>query len=133
MTLNDYIIIADAQQDGAEKHLCKFGSTELYFSVDAPAIQAYDGTLTVTPGTEARIPVVSVDIGRVVLFFTSRQDARLRGRIAGMPLVEAAAMVCKMPDVDGVLIQSDAAAWIAVNKEAVRRLIDHIQGQSQKR
>ena len=121
MTLNEYIIaVGDGHQDDGENFLRDFGSTEVFFSIDTYGIQVEDGPITVSSDVPMRMPFTNLNGQRLVPFFTSKQDFRLRERFAGMPLIRAIEMVCKLADeADGMLIQSDQSAWIAFHQETL--------------
>lgn len=119
MTLNEYII-AHADQGGDADFLRSFGAVEVFFSIDAPGGQWKEGPLVVSADANLRMPVVKLGSDRMVLFYASKQDARLSEPFAGMPLMRAVEMVCSLSDADGMLIQSDTEAWVAVRKEVLR-------------
>lgn len=126
MTLNEYII-ANAHQGGDEGFLREFCSTELFFCIDAPGDQLKDGKLAASHDVEIRLQVAKLDIGRMALFYASKRDTRLSQRFAGMPLARAAEMVCGMPEVDGMLIQSDSDAWFVARKDVLRNALGQIR------
>lgn len=121
MTLNEYIIaVGDGNQDDGENFLRDFSNTEVFFSIDAYGIQLEDGPITASSDVPMRIPFANLNGQRLALFFTSKQDIRLRERFAGMSFIRAIEMVCKLADdIDGMLIQSDQSAWIAFHQEAL--------------
>jgi hypothetical protein len=53
------------------------------------------------------------------LFFTSRQDARLSGRIGGVSLEAAINIVLENSHVQGMLLQSNTEAWMAFRSEGL--------------
>lgn len=126
MTLNEYII-ENADRGGDEGFVRRFSNSEVFFSVDAAAIGASEGPVNVPPGMGLRLQIAKLDIGRMGLFYASRDDARLGEKFAGMPLIRAAQMVCDLPDVDGILIQSDGDAWFVARKEALREVIGQVR------
>jgi len=121
MTLNEYIIaVGDGNQDDGENFLRDFGSTEVFFSIGADGVQLEDGPTTASSDILLRISFANLNGQRLALFFTSMQDIRLSERFAGMSLIRAIEMVCKLADdFDGMLIQSDQSAWIAFHQEAL--------------
>jgi hypothetical protein len=126
MTLNEYII-SHADRGGDESFLRQFGAVDVYFSIQDPPAQLQVGPLTASQGVQLQVPVAKLDIGSMAVFYASKQDARLSDRFAGMPLVRAAQMVCAMPHVDGMLIQSEGDAWFVALKEALRKVAGQIR------
>jgi hypothetical protein len=121
VTLNEYII-ANADRGGDEGFLRQFGSTELFFSIDVPNDQLKDGPLTMSSNVELNLQLAKLDIGRMALFYASKQDTRLSKRFAGIPLIRAAEIVCNARDLDGMLIQSDGDAWFVAKKDTLRNI-----------
>lgn len=126
MTLNEYII-ANAHQGSDERFLREYCSADLFFCIEGPVDQLKDGPLTASPDVEIRLQVAKLDIGRMAIFYASKGDARLSQRFAGMPLVRAAEMVCDMPEVDGMLIQSDGDAWLVARKDVLRNALGQMR------
>lgn len=122
MNLNDYIIV-NADRGGDEQFLQMFAATDVFLSLVDPSDQLKDGPATASPGVEMKMQLVRLDIGRMALFYTSKKDARLSKRFAGLPLLRAAEMVCRMPEADGMLIQSDQDAWFVATKDALRAVV----------
>jgi len=59
--------------------------------------------------------------GPMALFYTTRRDARLTGKIGGVPLQAAIDMVLKNTSVNGFLLQGNGDAWVAVKKDALKK------------
>ena len=126
MTLNEYII-ANAHCGSDASFLREYSSVEVFFSIDAPHHRLKDGPLTASPNIELELEFAKLDIGRMALFYTSKQDVRLAKRFAGMPLIRAAEMICDMPNVDGMLIQSDQDAWLVARKDLLRTTLGQVR------
>lgn len=126
MTLNEYII-ANADRGSNASFLREFGSADVFFTIDTPHDQLKDGPLTASPNVELKLEFAKLDIGRMALFYASKQDVRLTERFAGMPLIRAAEMVCGMPDVDGILIQSDRDTWFVAPKDVLRITLGQVR------
>jgi hypothetical protein len=123
MKLNDYVIAHANEGSSNDNFLRAFGQDEVFFSIEEPSPQLKDGPLETSPGAQVKLQFAKLDIGATALFYASRSDHRLSERFAGMPLMKAAQMVCSIPEVEGLLLQSDADAWLVVRKEALRQLI----------
>jgi hypothetical protein len=41
--------------------------------------------------------------------------------------MKAAEMVCDLPGIDGMLIQSDSDAWFAADKQALRQVLGQVR------
>ena len=122
MTLNEFII-QNAERGGDGEFLRRFGSTEIFFSIEAPSENLKGGPLTSSPDVVLKMQMARLEIGNFALFYSSKNDARLSGKFGGMPLAKAVEMVCDLPGVDGMLIQSDGDAWFAADKQTISRLL----------
>lgn len=118
-TLNEYIVQNSAQGGCSADFLQEFGSAEVYFSILSPDNNLKEGPLLTSSDVVLRMKTARTQFGEMALFYTTKGDARLLGQFAGMPLIKAAEMTAKMPDVGGMLIQSDGDAWIAVDKAGI--------------
>jgi hypothetical protein len=112
--LSDYIISHANSTEGSD-FLLNFLKTELFFSIPETSTGAAD--------SQMRIVIAKVELGKMAVFYTNRQDARLSNEFGGLPLVKAIEMVLKMPEADGLIIQSDDEAWFGADKNALKRLI----------
>lgn len=126
MPLNDYIIenvgkVADAS------FIRDFIDSEVYFSVTDPAHEFPDRDFMVGDDDEVRLQLADFDGVRMGVFYASKEDSRLGERFAGMPLIHAAIMICDAPEIDGILLQSESTAWIAVPEEELREVIQPVR------
>ena len=122
MPLNEYII-ANAGKINDASCLSRFDASEVYFSFDS-SDDLKGGPLDVSANIALKIRTANINIGYMALFYTSKNDSRLSNRFAGMPLIRAIEMVCNMPEVDGILIQSDGDAWFAVPKDTLMAFLN---------
>jgi hypothetical protein len=60
---------------------------------------------------------------RAVRFFASRNNRHLRRPFAGIVWEEALEMIANIPQADGLVIQSNAAGWVGVNKAKVLEML----------
>ncbi len=73
---------------------------------------------------EIKVPTVSVgDNLNAVVFYTSPNDSRLGDKYAGIVWEKGLEMVSKMPNANGVVIQSVSDAWIAIAKDKIVELL----------
>lgn len=126
MTLNDYIV-QNAGREQSGEFLKKFGSTEIFFSIEASSEQLKDGPLDDSADVELRMQTAQLEIGPMALFYTSKGDPRLDKRFGGIPLLRAAEMACNMEDVKGMLIQSDRDAWFAADVQALKSVLGQVR------
>lgn len=70
--------------------------------------------------------------GEMALFYTSRNDERVKSPYGGMSLREALQMSMANKGVDGILLQSSGSAWIAIKTDTIRNL-DLKKGQPRSR
>lgn len=122
MPLNDYIIDNVGKVTDAG-FIRDFIDTEVYFGVADPAHEFPDGDFIVGHDDEIRLQLADFDGVRMGVFYASKEDSRLGQRFAGMPLIRAAIMICDAPGIDGILLQSESTAWIAVPEEELREAI----------
>lgn len=128
MTLDEYII-RNAERGGDEGFLRRFNTAEVFFSLDSQGREELQETASVSSEAGLSLQVVTLDIGRMGLFYATKDDRRLNDRFAGMPLIRAAQMVCDLPDVDGMLIQSSGDAWFVARKAALQETIGQVRDQ----
>jgi hypothetical protein len=123
MTLNDYII-ENVDKLTEENFIRNFANSEVFFPLTGHAAGLPVGDVLVGSDDQIRLQLADFDAGVMVVFYASKTDSRISGRrFAGMPLINAASMVCELPEVDGILLQSDSTAWIAVLKEELREIV----------
>lgn len=58
-----------------------------------------------------------------VLFFTSRDNANLKKPYGGIVWEKALEMLVKMPQADGMIIESGSKDWVGLDKEKARLLL----------
>jgi len=125
-TLNDYIV-QNAGLHNGNAFLRTFGAAEVFFSIESPDENLKDGPLLASPGVDLKMQIARLEFGPVAVFYTSNKDARLLDRFGGIPLIRAAEMVVSMPDVAGMLIQSDQDAWFVVDRNALRQVAGSVR------
>lgn len=90
--------------------------TELFFNVSTEQ----DGDKSAPVST----PLVTAGPGlSAVLFFTSRDNANLKKPYGGIVWEKALEMLVKMPQADGLIIQSGGKDWIGLDKEKAKSLL----------
>jgi hypothetical protein len=112
-----------AGRENNEDFLSDFAETELYFSIVSEHKNIPVGPLTTNLETSIKIRAVNLEGLKMALFFTSKGDSRLSSPFGGIKLTNAVKMVLKMPDIDGMLVQSDAEAWIAAENKALENAV----------
>jgi len=68
------------------------------------------------------ISVVSVKDLALALFFTSPDDPRLEANYAAIDGREAARMTLRVPDIDGLVVQSRGTGWVGLDRAKLLRL-----------
>lgn len=126
MTLNEYII-EHSDRGAGEDFLHRFSKTEVFFSLPDASRDLADGLMEFERDTEMALQIATLDVGRMAIFYASKNDPRLTERFAGMPLIRAAQLVCDLSQVDGMLLQSEGSAWFVARKEALRRTIGQVR------
>jgi hypothetical protein len=66
-------------------------------------------------------------MGRMALFYTTKSDARLSQRFGGLPLIKAAEMVCDLPEIKGMCVQSDSDAWFAADIQTLKHVVGQVR------
>jgi hypothetical protein len=125
-TLNEYIV-QNAGRGSGDEFLRKFCATEVFFSIQTPAENLKNGPLLTSPDVELQMQTAQIEIGRIALFYTTKNDARLSQRIGGLPLIKAAEMVANMSGIDGMLVQSDGDAWFVADKKALKHVVGQVR------
>ncbi|MES2534840.1 MAG: hypothetical protein V4632_03115 [Pseudomonadota bacterium] len=126
MTLNEYII-QNAGRGNDDEFLRRFGLTEVFFAIDTPSENLKDGPLAESPDVALQMQTARLEIGNMALFYTTRNDVRLSQRFGGLPLIKAAEMICDLPGVEGMLIQSDGDAWFAADKQTLKHVLGQVR------
>jgi hypothetical protein len=62
-----------------------------------------------------------------VVLYTSHSDGRLGDKYAGIVWEKGLEMASKMPNVNGVVIQSVSDAWIAIAKDEKEELLSYFK------
>jgi hypothetical protein len=125
MPLNKYII-ENASKDLGSSFLRDFDDVEIYFSIMESNKPLSKGPMRVTDDVQLRLQIANLDIGRMAIFYTNKTDSRLTKKFGGMPLYRALKMIHELPDVDGILIQSDQDAWFALDKYGINKALNTI-------
>lgn len=118
MNLNDAVIEAKALQ-GDSEYLRQFLGSEIFFEITEAPVSLKNGPTVMDEDRPLGMRFAELDGERFALFFTSRQDARLSGRIGGVSLEAAINMVLQNSHVQGMLLQSDTEAWVAFRSEGL--------------
>ncbi|MDQ1920234.1 hypothetical protein [Massilia pseudoviolaceinigra] len=82
------------------------------------------------PNEGGRVSTPLIDVGadlHAVQFFVSENNGDLRRPFGGTSWMGALKMVINMPKADGMIIQGDDSAWIAVDKNTIRNLLSKLQ------
>jgi hypothetical protein len=126
MTLDEYII-ESAVRGADESFLRKFSNAEIFFSIQSHDLSKLEGPIDVPAGADLRLQLAKLDIGQMGLFYASKSDSRLGEKFAGMPLARAVKMVCDLPSIDGMLIQSSSDAWFVARSETLRGVVGQVR------
>lgn len=126
MTLNEYII-ENASRGADDSFFRRFNKAEVFFSLDLSTAAMTDGPMHMPADTGFRLQIAKLDIGRMGVFYTSKDDTRLGKKFAGLPLIRAAQIVCDSADIDGILLQGDGDAWFVARKEVLREVIGQVR------
>ncbi|RUL72505.1 SseB family protein [Dyella choica] len=89
---------------------------ELFFNVSTEQAGAKSAPVST--------PLVTAGPGlSAVLFFTSRDNVNLKKPYGGIVWEKALEMLVKMPQADGLIIQSRSKDWVGLDKEKARLLL----------
>ena len=99
-----------------------FLDSEIFFKITNPIQQQQNGPMTISAGQEIKMQTAKLPDGPMALFYTTKDNPKLKDGVAGLPLRAAINMVLRNPGVNGMLIQSDQDAWVAVKKDALEKL-----------
>ena len=117
LTLNDYITSNDNSSQNSA-FLRNYDETEVFFSLAASADNPAE------PAMPLQMERVSSDLGHTILLFTSAKDPRLSAPYAGISLFKALEMVQKMPDVEGLIIQTTADSCFGASKASLQAALE---------
>lgn len=79
--------------------------------------------IVVSAGTEIRARTVSVQGLECVLVFTSADHPNLGSDYAGLDGREALQMVERIPNIDGLLVQSTGTGWVGLDRQKVTHVL----------
>lgn len=116
-SLNDYLLSPQAPPKNSA-FLRAYDETEVFFSLMASADNPAE------PAMPLQMEKVSSDLGHSILLFTSAKDPRLSAPYAGISLLKALEMVQKMPDVDGLIIQTTADSCFGASKASLQAALE---------
>lgn len=123
MNLND-VIVTTKNWSNCAHLLKKFLNDEIFFELDSKFEAFQNKTVVASENLEIRMQFVTVQNSNFSLFYTTKENFNLKkGSIGGVPLIAAIEMILKVPEVDGLLLQSDSNAWVAVKKQELENLL----------
>ena len=127
MNLNSKIISTENWSNDSS-FLREFLQEEVFFELDRNFDSLPDGTVITSNEHDIRMQFVRVENSSFSLFYTTKENPKLtKGKIGGVPMIAAIEMVLGVPEIDGLLIQSDASAWVAVKKGGLEDLLKSIR------
>lgn len=119
----DAYIIAKAHRKIHIDLVRRFNDVEVYFAMGEDSEMMSREVVSLPSGNQMRLQTANFGESRMGLFYASEDDARLGPRFAGMPLIGAARVVCNSRDIDGLLLQSSADAWVCFLKQELREVV----------
>ncbi|MBX3712652.1 MAG: hypothetical protein KF800_11875 [Lysobacter sp.] len=124
MTLNDYII--ESVDSFTDRDFMRgFAGAEVYFPLIGRAAELPVGDRLIGSDDQIKLQLADFDGGVMAVFYTSKSDPRISDkRFAGLPLMEAVSVVCDLPEIDGIILQSDSTAWVIVSKDELLKLVE---------
>jgi hypothetical protein len=126
MTLNEYVVESDGKVSDAD-FIRAYSKTEVYFNVLDPSLDIAADGFQVSPYDKIEFETVSTGAGVMGVFYASKDDSRLSERFSGMPLIQAAWMICDFQGADGLLLQSNSGARIVAKKKNMRAVIGSVR------
>ena len=118
MNLNDAVIETKSLQSNSDC-LRQFLSSEIFFEITGAPESLENGPMVTGADLSLGMRFANLNGEQFALFFTSRQDARLSGRIGGVSLEAAINIVLENSHVQGMLLQSNTEAWMAFRSEGL--------------
>jgi hypothetical protein len=127
MNLNE-VVISTKDWSNSMHIIEKFFDSEIFFELDKKFDSLGGQIIKASENIEIQMQYVTVNGGNFSLFYTTKENPRLTaGSIGGVPLVAAIEMILEVPEVDGLLLQSDADRWVAIKKTELTNLFMAIQ------
>lgn len=126
MTLDEYVVERDGKVSDAD-FIRAYSKSEVYFNVLDPSLDIAADGFQVGPYDKLEFETVSSGARTMGVFYTSKADPRLSERFSGMPLIQAAWMICNSQGVDGLLLQGSPDSQIAVKKEKIREVVGSVR------
>ncbi|MEC4592950.1 MULTISPECIES: hypothetical protein [Nitrospirillum] len=131
MNLNDIVADSRSWEDGASV-LENFLREEIFFNITNANEFPKGGLSDAVRDGKAHMATAKLPDGQMAIFYTSKEDHRIKPPFCGISLREALQMTLLNGGVEGLLLQSDGDAWIAVQKDVIRTL-DLTKGQERSR
>ncbi len=127
MNLND-VVISTKDWSNSVHVIENFFDSEVFFELDKKFDSMGGQIVEASENDEIQMQYVTVQDSNFSLFYTTKENPRLTaGSIGGVPLIAAIEMVLDVPEVDGLLLQSDADRWVAIKKTELTNLFRAFQ------
>jgi hypothetical protein len=118
--------IADHNRAADLEQLWRLLATrELFAPVRQSNVNVASGTKhVVRPSDDVQLPIATLPNGmKFTPFFLEESDPRLGPHFVGLPAADAFRMVLKIPNINGLLLQSRTQSWVAVSREQIERIL----------
>lgn len=126
MSVDSYII-ANAGRKIDIDFVRRFSDVEVFFPAENDLEMAQGDTVILSSGKQIQLQTANFEKSKMGLFYASKDDARLGPRFAGIPLISAARVVCNSHEIDGLLLQSSADAWVCFLKQQLREVMGQVR------
>ena len=125
MSLND-VVIAGQNWSNSAQVLKEYYQDEIFFQLEDTLPSLPDGKVISSSEFQIQMQFVTIQGNNFSLFYTTKENTRLKkGQIGGVPLIAAIEMVFGVPSINGILLQSDKDAWVAIKKEELLNLLNN--------
>jgi hypothetical protein len=125
MILND-VVIAGQNWSNSAQVLKEYYQVEIFFRLDNTLPLLPDSQIIASSDYQIQMQFVKIQGNNFALFYITKENVRLeKGTIGGVPLIATMEMVLGVPTINGILLQSDKDAWIAIKKEELLNLLNN--------
>ena len=112
----DGYIISSLHQLRNNSFLPQYAQAEVFFSLKASSENPDE------PALPLQMEIVHSELGASVLLFTCATDSRLFAPFASLPLIKAVEMVRKIPQAQGLILQSSSTVCIQINQAGLESI-----------
>lgn len=116
-------MIAGQNWSNSAQVLKEYYQAEIFFRLDNTLPSLPDGQVISSSDFQIQMQFVTIQGNNFAYILYNEGKCKAgKGTIGGVPLIAAMEMVLGVPTINGIFLQSDKDAWIAIKKEELLSL-----------